>query len=170
MTWFRRSIAVLVAAAAMGWMSMAAAGYYLSEPANYSIAPPPVSLAAETVTIPSASGSALAGWFVPAAPRAGAPRTGAIVLMHGWTSTRRSMLARIRFLHDAGYAVLSLDFQSHGESLGTRITFGRLEALDAEAAIAWTKEKLPGEKIGVIGVSLGGAAAVLEPGGFPATR
>lgn len=166
MFWFRRSIAAAIAAAAMAWISIAAAGLYLSEPVHRAVTPPPPGLAVETVTIPSTSGSALAGWFVPARPRAGSSHTGAVVLLHGWTSTRGSMLARVQFLHDAGYAVLAFDFQSHGESAGERITFGRLEALDAEAATAWMKARLPDEKVGVIGVSLGGAAAVLEPGGF----
>lgn len=140
---------------------MVAAGFYLSEPANRPVRPPPPEPAVEAVRIASASASQLAGWFVE-----GRPGGGAIVLMHGWTSTKRSMLPRMEFLHDAGYAVLAFDFQAHGESEGRRITFGQLESLDAEAAIAWMRGRLPGEKVGVIGVSLGGAAALLEPHGF----
>ena len=54
-----------------------------------------------------------------------------------------------------------IDFQSHGESIGDGITFGYLEALDAEAAFTFLENKLPNNHIGVIGVSLGGAAALL---------
>ena len=49
---------------------------------------------------------------------------------------------------------------SHGESDGDRITFGRREALGAEAALAWLRRRLPAEKIGAVGVSLGGASLV----------
>jgi fermentation-respiration switch protein FrsA (DUF1100 family) len=64
--------------------------------------------------------------------------------------------------------VLAVDLQGNGESPGNRITFGRLESLDVEAAVAWTRAHAAGERIGVIGVSLGGAAAVLAPHGLRA--
>ena len=74
------------------------------------------------------------------------------------------MAARAEFLARAGYSVLLFDFQGHGESLGRQITFGFLESRDATAAVNFVREKFPGEKIGVIGVSLGAAAALLaEP-------
>jgi len=71
------------------------------------------------------------------------------------------MLDRARFLSQAGYSVLLFDFQAHGESTGKHITFGYLESEDAAAAIAYLKQVAPGERIGVIGVSMGGAAATL---------
>ena len=56
------------------------------------------------------------------------------------------------------------DFQAHGESLGSHITFGYLESRDAQAAVAFAKSRFPGKPVGVIGLSLGGAAAALaEP-------
>ena len=55
------------------------------------------------------------------------------------------------------------DFQAHGESAGKRITFGRLEGLDAAAAVAFVRERLPGERVAAVGSSLGGAAALLGP-------
>ena len=58
-------------------------------------------------------------------------------------------------------------FQAHGESPGRRITFGKLEGMDAAAAVRFVRGRLPGERIGVIGVSLGGAAAVLAPKPLP---
>jgi fermentation-respiration switch protein FrsA (DUF1100 family) len=87
--------------------------------------------------------------------------------MHGVRANRAAMLGRMRFLHEAGYAVLAFDFQAHGESTGQRITFGQLEALDAAAAIRWAKQRLPGRKVGVIGASMGGAAMLLGPEPLP---
>jgi fermentation-respiration switch protein FrsA (DUF1100 family) len=71
------------------------------------------------------------------------------------------MLDRARFLHRAGYSVFLFDFQAHGESPGRRITFGANESLDALAAVKYLRRQVQGEKVGVIGVSLGGAAALL---------
>src|SRR6185312_6459178 len=53
------------------------------------------------------------------------------------------------------------DFQAHGESAGEHITFGYLESRDAQAAVDFMRNNAPGEKIGVIGVSMGGAATLL---------
>lgn len=115
-----------------------------------------VGLPVAAISFESAAGSRLAGWFV-----AGSPGGGAIVLLHGVLSSRQAMAERMRFLNAAGYAVLAFDLQAHGESEGVAITFGRLENLDARAAVRWLRARLPGERIGAIGISLGGAAALL---------
>ena len=49
------------------------------------------------------------------------------------------MVPRARLLAAAGFSVLLFDFQAHGESTGDRITFGRLEGLDARAAVAFVR-------------------------------
>ena len=49
------------------------------------------------------------------------------------------------------------------ESPGERITFGHLEALDAEAAVEFARQRAPSERLAMIGISLGGAAALLAP-------
>ncbi len=72
------------------------------------------------------------------------------------------MLGRARFLFEAGYDVLLFDFQAHGESSGEQITFGYLEKLDAEAAVAYMKAVRPNARVAVIGTSLGGVAAILS--------
>jgi len=81
--------------------------------------------------------------------------------MHGVRASRLDMLERARFLAAAGYSLLLFDFQAHGESPGHHITFGYLESKDAQAAVAFLRTNAPGEKIGVVGVSLGGAATLL---------
>ena len=69
--------------------------------------------------------------------------------------------ARIDWLHALGYAVLLIDFQSSGESSGDGITFGLREASDATAAVAYLRRRLPDERLGIIGTSMGGAATLL---------
>lgn len=71
------------------------------------------------------------------------------------------MLDRARFLKTAGYSVLLIDLQAHGESTGHHITFGAHEGPGVLAALRYLRQELPGERIGVIGVSLGAASLVL---------
>jgi fermentation-respiration switch protein FrsA (DUF1100 family) len=154
-------VLLLVVLLAIGLcISVLTVGLYLSSPTSTVIGQPPATLpGAEPVEIQSASGSVLAGWWLPAAQRGG----GAMVLMHGVRRSRLSMVRRAAELHSHGFSVLLFDFQAHGESPGRHITFGHLEALDAAAAVNFVRGKRPGERIGALGVSLGGAAALLGP-------
>lgn len=77
------------------------------------------------------------------------------------------MVARAQWLSRHNYAVLLFDFQAHGESLGKHITFGFLESRDASAAVKFMQETFPGQKIGVVGVSLGAASALLAQPPLP---
>jgi uncharacterized protein len=158
--WWGSGIVVL--AAALLAFAVIAAGMFLSRPARAVIGLPPPELHAEQVVISSDSGAELHGWFI-----SGQPGGGAVVLMHGVRSNRLSMIRRARLLSTAGFSVLLFDFQAHGESAGTRITFGQLEGMDAGAAVAFVRRRLPAERVGAIGTSLGGAAALLGPEPLP---
>jgi uncharacterized protein len=158
----------VVAAASLIAVAVAVVGMELGLTAPaYALIDPPRSdvrddLHPETVVIPSASGTNLHGWFV-----AGRPGGGAVVLMHGIKANRLSMVRRAHLLRDSGFSVLLFDFRAHGESGGSRITLGHLEALDARAAIEFIRQRLPDERVGAIGASLGGAAALLGPSPLP---
>jgi alpha/beta superfamily hydrolase len=54
-----------------------------------------------------------------------------------------------------------IDFQGTGESEGEAITFGWRERFDVLAAVKYLKARSPNQRVGVIGVSLGGAATLL---------
>ena len=84
-----------------------------------------------------------------------------MLLLHGVRGSRLQMLSRARWLHGAGYSVLLIDFQAHGERTGTQISFGLKESQDAAAALQFLHAKAPGEKVAAIAMSLGGAAALL---------
>lgn len=131
-------------------------GSALSSPAPLRVGELPADLTGRSVQFASGSGATLRGWFVP-----GEKGAGAIVLMHGLRASRLNMLGRARFLAKAGYSILCFDFRAHGESTGDEITFGYLESEDARAAIEFLRAIAPGERIGIIGISMGGAAALL---------
>jgi pimeloyl-ACP methyl ester carboxylesterase len=145
---------IVVVVIALTWV----AGADLTEPTNrdITIGRPPLDLEASNITFASGSGSLIHGWLSP-----GKPGQGAVILLHGLRGDRRDMVSRAEFLRARGYSVLLFDFQAHGESRGSRITFGDLESRDVTAAIQYLHHKLPGEQVGVIGVSLGAAALVL---------
>jgi len=125
-------------------------------------APTPEDLGAQEVALRSASGSTIRGWFT-----SGRPGAGAVLLLHGVGASRREMLARARFLRSAGHSLLLLDFRGHGDSSAARTTYGALESRDARAGVEFLRRALPGERIGVIGISMGGAAALLGPVPLP---
>jgi fermentation-respiration switch protein FrsA (DUF1100 family) len=142
------------------------AGWWIAKPYRVVEGPPPADLEAEDVVIPSASGSALRGWLVPATSTADDAR-GVVLVLHGVHSCRLRMVERARLLKRAGFASLLLDLQAEGESPGERITYGALEARDAEAGLAFLRSRFPNRPIGAIGVSLGGAALCLAKQPLP---
>jgi fermentation-respiration switch protein FrsA (DUF1100 family) len=141
---------VLSAACVLG------AGELLTRPALRSNGEPPDDLEAVRITFASRSGAIVHGWLTNAGPGASA-----VLLLHPVRSNRSEMLGRARFLRRLGYAVLLIDLQAHGETVGERITFGWKESDDVAAAATFLRERFPNSKIGVIGVSLGGAALLL---------
>lgn len=109
----------------------------------------------ENVRFPARDGVGLSGWFVPCASS-----KRAVVLLHGYGSTRTQVLARARFFHDLNYAVLLYDARAHGESEGTLASFGWFETRDLLGALDWLRGKGYSE-FGCLGVSQGGATIAL---------
>lgn len=115
---------------------------------------------AQEIILRAADGISLASTFWPAAENAPG-----ILLLHGLGSSRVQFDEEGEALSRRGYAVLAINFRAHGESGGDVRSFGLFEARDAHAAFAWLKRKQHGAKMGVVGLSLGGAAALLGPAG-----
>jgi len=143
---------------AIGFAVAFAAVWNLASPERNAVGAAPADLPVRDIEFVS-HGATLRGWFVPVGQRNG--HRGVIVLLHGVRGNRLQMADRARFLHRAGYAVLLFDSRAHGQSGGDAITFGHLESEDARAAVALARTLAPGEPVGVIGVSLGGAAVLL---------
>ena len=139
----------------LGLLAAWIVGGELCASANHAVALPK-DLAVEPVTFPSKSGATISAWLVQ-----GATNRGVVILQHGIRADKSTLVERAKFLSRAGYAVLLFDFQAHGESPGQVITLGFLESRDSQAAVEFVKNKFPGKPVGVIGVSLGAAAAAL---------
>lgn len=110
------------------------------------------------------------GYVVAASYWAGQkPEAPAVLLLHGVDGSRAAMVKQAHWLNDMGYAVLAIDFRGHGQSDQINRSFGLYESRDARAAYEWLEAKQNGAPIGVLGVSMGGAAALVgEHGPLPA--
>ena len=142
---------VLVVLAATWFMAGA-----LIVPTPRMIGDAPSDLQATSFVVESDSGSSIHGWHTQ-----GQRDKGVIVLLHGIRASRLAMVERARWLGGLGYSTVLIDLQAHGESPGEHITVGYLERHDVRAAVAFARREHPHEPIGIIGVSLGGASALL---------
>jgi fermentation-respiration switch protein FrsA (DUF1100 family) len=97
----------------------------------------------------------LHGWFIP---NEGARRT--ILILHGNGGNIEHRLSWISWLHNLGVHVFIFDYRGYGKSEGKPFEAGLYR--DAQAAYDWwLRERQPkGEKLILLGESLGGAVAV----------
>jgi uncharacterized protein len=113
-------------------------------------------VAYEDVTLRTADGLTLAGWYVPSGNGA------AVVLRHGAGSTKDDTLDHLVVLAGSGFGVLATDARGHGGSEGRAMDFGWYGDADIRAAVdllATRPEVDPG-RIGVVGLSMGGEEAI----------
>lgn len=119
----------------------------------------------ETVLIHTEDGITLTGWYVLPQETPGA----VIVLLHGGRGDRRGTLWHAQQFIQAGYGVLLYDQRAMGESTGEMASFGWLDGSDLLRIMEYlaSRPEVDPERIGVVGLSLGGHialnAAYLEP-------
>lgn len=108
------------------------------------------------ITFRSRDGLTLFGRFLPAKNKA------TIILLHGLGSSHSDMLLCAEVLAAAGYGVFMIDLRAHGSSDGDTSTYGMCEADDVAGAVDYllTRVDVHGDKIGVLGISLGAQAAL----------
>jgi dipeptidyl aminopeptidase/acylaminoacyl peptidase len=117
------------------------------------LAPGDFGLTVETVTIAADDGVKLAAWLLP---RAGAP---AVVLLHGYPAEKADLLPIAAALAPR-FTVLLLDQRYFGGSGGRATTLGLRERRDLSRAIDFLAAR-GFNQVGVFGLSLGGAVALL---------
>jgi pimeloyl-ACP methyl ester carboxylesterase len=149
------ALILLFAGLAISWT----AGSIMSRPQSSAVPPP--APPGRIVHLVASDGVAITGSYWPGA-RPDAP---AILLLHGVDSSRASFTRHALWLNGLGYGVLAIDFRGHGESGAAPRTFGLYEARDAAAALAFLRAGAPTRRVGLIGTSLGGAAALLGDDG-----
>ena len=113
-------------------------------------------LVGEEVWIEGPNEKRLHAWFIPTG--ATSP---AVVVLHGWGGTGADMLPIAPGLHDLGLHALFLDARTHGLSDEEDFMSMPRFAEDLETAMAWLHHRDDVTTIGVIGHSVGAAAAIL---------
>ena len=90
--------------------------YSYTHPRRFAVlrTPADYGLSYESVIFPSTDGLSLAGWFI--FPKNEIGNGAAIILCHGYGSTRAEMLPVATILARHGYGALLFDFRAHGES------------------------------------------------------
>ena len=113
-------------------------------------------LAYEDVDLLTSDDVRLSAWYVPSRNRA------AVALLHGATSTRSNVLDEAAVLADHGYGVLLVDARGHGRSEGVAMDWGWYGDLDIGAAVSYLSERpdVNPERLGVVGMSMGGEEAI----------
>ncbi|MEA3249913.1 MAG: alpha/beta fold hydrolase [Patescibacteria group bacterium] len=127
-----------------------------------SVNPDHFDLRFENVSLVTEDRVKLAGWYIP---KQGDTTDSTIIVLHGYPTDKGDMLARTKFLVD-DFNLLLLDFRYFGESEGSHTTVGVKEAEDLTAAVRYLEGKGT-RKIGVYGISMGGAVALMgldDPG------
>jgi pimeloyl-ACP methyl ester carboxylesterase len=104
------------------------------------------------------------GWFIPGKdnnPMNSSPPL--IILVHGWGSSRSSMLRYALPLYMEGYSLLLFDVRSHGESDGIPALTVKTFRDDVIAAVHYAKKRhdVDPMNIGILSHSFGGFGSVL---------
>jgi fermentation-respiration switch protein FrsA (DUF1100 family) len=119
------------------------------------------------VTVTSADGIDLAGWWTPSENGA------ALILQHGYKVNRSiDLLGIAALLAEHGYGVLLSSIRAHDVNGGELITFGREEMQDLAAWIDFAQraDGVDPERIGIFGNSLGGSLVIQAAAQSPAIK
>ncbi len=109
---------------------------------------------ARVITLPTADGERLQGWWFEAP---GAPL--ATLYLHGNGGYLAIYSEHLQAIRKAGHSVLIIDYRGYGQSTGSPSESGLY--LDAQTAYEWLRQRgYPAERIVVQGLSLGSAVAV----------
>ena len=140
----------------VGWYASGRAIHPKQNIYNWTLSDYP-NLKPEAVTFPTRDGITLAGRFYP-----GTSRT-TIILSHGYGDDQNQMIPWADFLNRAGFSVFTYDMRERGESGGSAVTLGAREQTDLVSVVDYlvSRTDVDPNKIGALGVSLGGSVTIL---------
>jgi len=117
----------------------------------------------EAVTLTAQDGTPLAGWY------AAGENDACILLIHGSNENLASLSGHAAFLRSAGYGVFALTLRGHGGSGGRGNALGWDCGQDVSAAVSYLQSKGV-ERIGALGLSLGGEVLLASAADEPSLR
>jgi pimeloyl-ACP methyl ester carboxylesterase len=161
--WGRLVLVGASVAGAMGGAMLAGAAYLLRRRTPDPFDPPTnYDLTYEEVAFFARDGVKLRGWWIPApdAPATDVP-TRTVIVCPGQEGSIDGDTAQVVPLHHAGFNVLMFDFRGHGRSDGALVTMGIREKDDLLSAVEYLVRQRGVERVGVLGFSMGAAAALM---------
>ena len=122
----------------------------------------PTDVQPEFVKFAARDGGKLSAWFVPGPDSAQKPWP-CIMLVYGYAGFKEQMAYYAKIVHEAGFASLMFDMQGSGLRRGRPVTLGYKEKWDLMDAVRYVRGRpdVDGERVGVLGVSMGAATALL---------
>lgn len=87
-----------------------------------------------------------------------------VILLHGIYQNRSMLLPYARVYREMGYHIIMADLRGHGESGGNHTDWGVHDIDDMNAWTEWIQERDPQAEIGIHGISLGAAMALIYSG------
>ena len=114
----------------------------------------------QDIRMPSRFGYSLTGTFIPN------PQTTdkTLIFLHGFSESRLAGLSYLNIYLNAGFNLLLVDSRAHGESGGQSVTWGVYEKHDVDQWVDWLRHRFPKGTIGMHGISMGAATALLHAG------
>lgn len=110
----------------------------------------------EDFLVTAQDGVQLRGWRV----RPAQPNGDWVLLLHGRSQNRLTMIGYADFLLAKGFSVVMMDARAHGESGGTIATYGHLEQYDSRAILDALIASEPVSHVFALGESMGAAVAL----------
>ncbi|MGC2196982.1 MAG: alpha/beta fold hydrolase [Terriglobales bacterium] len=115
-----------------------------------------VQAAREDFIVSASDDVTLRGWKVHSAH----PNGDWVLLLHGRSQNRLTMIGYADFLLASGYNVVMMDARAHGESGGTIATYGYLERYDTRAILDALAASEHVNQVFALGESMGAAVAL----------
>jgi dipeptidyl aminopeptidase/acylaminoacyl peptidase len=111
----------------------------------------------EEISIPTKNNCVLYGWWIP-----GKKDAPLLILVHGWGRNAGRMMPYIKNYHPAGFNLVAFDSRNHGSSDADKHSTMLKFSEDILATIAFASRNgwTSGKKIGLVGLSIGGAASI----------
>ena len=148
---------ILIVAALFGLMLQS----YKNSSKPHHFTPKKFNIAFDEITFPTKNHRQLYGWWIGAHTESAATSP-TLIMVHGWNRNVERMLPYIEKLQPEGYNLLVFDSRNHGSSDTDGYSSMLKFAEDIMAAIDFIKHKpcAHPDRIGVIGLSIGGAASI----------
>lgn len=162
-----KAILIILVASLAFILIMSLLGFYLAiRPFKFTsyLTPATFGVNYEPVAFRTQDGLLIRGWFIPNVK----PAAKTIILLHGYPADKGNVLPGTLYLHH-DFNLLYFDFRYFGESEGGYTTIGKNEVNDLLAAIHYLHRRGINE-VGVWGLSLGGAVALLTAPEAPAIK